>query len=605
MSSFPVDAALPRLRAALAGGGVAVLTAPPGAGKTTRVPPALLEALPAHGRIVMLEPRRLAAVSAARWMARALGEEVGRTVGYAIRFERRVSAATRIEVVTEGILTRRLQTDPGLDGVALVIFDEFHERSLNADLALALCLDARRNLREDLALLVMSATLDAGPVAALLGGAPVVAAPGKTFAVDVRYLDGDRDARPSRVPALVARAVERALAETEGDVLAFLPGAGEIRACAELLRGSAAVAAGGDRPAPALRRPAVRGAGAGAAARGAAQGRARHVDRRDEPHHRGRAHGGRFRARPPGRAPRRLGDGPPRHGAGSPVAGRPARRPCRADRPRRLLPALLAAGLRGADGVRAARGARRGPRLAGSRAGDLGRAGAGRAPVARPAARRPSGGGARFARRPRRARCRVGADRRRQGHGAPAAAPAPGAPRAPRGVGRRRGVRVQPGGAALRPRRARPGGAPAGAGRRGVRPRGPHRGPGAFSRDRQGRRRHGRGGPARGGADGAAAREPAPRGSAVRRGAAGRRSARQVAPRRLPRPSRARAGTPPASATCWRTAEARGFRLRAACAGTSSSWRSRSMPERAARGSFTSHPRSRRRPCARNWPDTS
>lgn len=245
MSPSPIDEALPRLRAALAGGGVAVLTAPPGAGKTTRVPPALLEALPPHGRIVMLEPRRLAAVSAARWMARALGEEVGRTVGYAIRFERRVSAATRIEVVTEGILARRLQADPGLAGVSLVIFDEFHERSLNADLALALCLDARRNLREDLGILVMSATLDVGPVAALLGGATVVAAPGKTFAVEVRYLDGERADRPARVPALVARAVERALAEEAGDVLAFLPGAGEIRACDGLLRGLPAVVSGG------------------------------------------------------------------------------------------------------------------------------------------------------------------------------------------------------------------------------------------------------------------------------------------------------------------------------------------------------------------------
>ena len=167
---FPVDEALPRLRAALAGRRAAVLTAPPGAGKTTRVPPALLETFPAGGRIVMLEPRRLAAVAAARWMARALGEEVGATVGYAIRFERRVSPATRIEVVTEGILARRLQEDPALEGIACVIFDEFHERSLNADLALALCLDARRTLREDLALLVMSATLDAAPVAALLGG---------------------------------------------------------------------------------------------------------------------------------------------------------------------------------------------------------------------------------------------------------------------------------------------------------------------------------------------------------------------------------------------------------------------------------------------------
>jgi ATP-dependent helicase HrpB len=229
---LPVDEAIPRLRAALADRGVAVLTAPPGAGKTTRVPLALLDAIPAGGRIVMLEPRRLAAVSAAHWMARALGGQVGDSIGYAIRFERRASAATRIEVVTEGILTRRLQTDPSLEGVALVIFDEFHERSLNADLALALCLDARRGIREDLALLVMSATLDAGPVAALLGDAPVISAEGRSHQVEVRYLGDDRGASPTE---RVARAVERALAETDGDILAFLPGAGEIRACQGML----------------------------------------------------------------------------------------------------------------------------------------------------------------------------------------------------------------------------------------------------------------------------------------------------------------------------------------------------------------------------------
>jgi ATP-dependent helicase HrpB len=244
MTSYPVDEALPEVRAALAGGGVAVLIAPPGAGKTTRVPPALLADLPPAGRILMLEPRRLAAVAAARWMARAFGEEVGRTVGYTIRFERCVSPATRIEVVTEGILTRRLQSDPGLEGVSVVVFDEFHERSLNADLALALCLDARRALREDLGLLVMSATLEAGPVAALLGGARVVAAAGRSFPVEVRYLGGERDPHPARVPAAVARAVERALAESAGDVLAFLPGVREIRACADLLRAAPAVAAG-------------------------------------------------------------------------------------------------------------------------------------------------------------------------------------------------------------------------------------------------------------------------------------------------------------------------------------------------------------------------
>jgi ATP-dependent helicase HrpB len=240
---YPVEEALPRLTAALAEHGAAVLTAPPGAGKTTCVPPALLRGITAGGRILMLEPRRLAAVAAARWMARAFGEEVGGTVGYAIRFDRRVSGATRIEVVTEGILTRRLQEDPALEGVALVIFDEFHERSLNTDLALALCLDTRRSLREDLALLVMSATLEAAPVAALLDGAPVVSAKGMSWPVEVRYL-GDERERGKRPPERVAAAVERALAETEGDVLAFLPGAGEIRACRDLLDGSPAFRGG-------------------------------------------------------------------------------------------------------------------------------------------------------------------------------------------------------------------------------------------------------------------------------------------------------------------------------------------------------------------------
>jgi ATP-dependent helicase HrpB len=200
----------------------------------------LLDAVPGGGGIVMLEPRRLAAVAAARWMARGLGQEVGGTVGYSIRFERRVSPSTRIEVVTEGILTRRLQADPGLAGVGLVIFDEFHERSLNSDLALALCLDARRGLREDLAILVMSATVDAAPVAALLGDAPVIVSEGRTFPVELRHLG---DERGVRVADRVARVVELALGETDGDILAFLPGVGEIRGCQALLEESPAVRA--------------------------------------------------------------------------------------------------------------------------------------------------------------------------------------------------------------------------------------------------------------------------------------------------------------------------------------------------------------------------
>ena len=231
-SPLPIDSILPELRNTVSVSANTVLHAPPGAGKTTRAPLALLD-LPgrAAGRIVMLEPRRLAAVHAAHRMASTLGEEAGETVGYAMRFERRVSRKTRIEVVTEGILTRRLQRDPCLEGVSLVIFDEFHERSIHADLALAFCLEVQREVRPDLKLLVMSATLDTGPVAALLGEAPVVVSEGRSFPVEVRYLEESRD----RFPARMAHAVRRALSEKEGDVLAFLPGSGEIRACCELL----------------------------------------------------------------------------------------------------------------------------------------------------------------------------------------------------------------------------------------------------------------------------------------------------------------------------------------------------------------------------------
>jgi len=229
-----IDAILPELRSALERGNVAVLQAPPGAGKTTRVPLELLDAPFLKGQgIVMLEPRRLAAVNAARYMAGTRGEEAGRTVGYSIRFERKTSAATRIEVVTEGILTRRLQHDPLLEGVGLVIFDEFHERSLTCDLSLALCRDVQQGLREDLRILVMSATLDASPVAELLGGAPLIASEGRQFPVEIRYLKAEP---ATRLAETTVAGVLRALSETKGDVLAFLPGAGDIRRCERLLR---------------------------------------------------------------------------------------------------------------------------------------------------------------------------------------------------------------------------------------------------------------------------------------------------------------------------------------------------------------------------------
>jgi ATP-dependent helicase HrpB len=232
-SACPIDDIVTSLQEAILKNSSVVLHAPPGAGKTTRVPLALLDVLPhAKGRIVMLEPRRLAAVSAARWMSGLLGEEVGRTVGYSIRFDSRTSSSTRIEVVTEGILTRRIQADPALEGTAIVIFDEFHERSLHADLALALCLDARKNLREDLKVLVMSATLDCAAIASLLGNAPIITSSGRAFPVEERYIADKRD---RLLAGQIAEAAGAALNETEGDILVFLPGAGEIRACAEAL----------------------------------------------------------------------------------------------------------------------------------------------------------------------------------------------------------------------------------------------------------------------------------------------------------------------------------------------------------------------------------
>ena len=233
-SPLPIDAALPGLTAALATNAAAVLVAPPGAGKTTRVPLVLIDEPWAKDRkILVLEPRRLAARAAAARMAATLGEQVGDTVGLRVRFGSKVSKRTRIEVVTEGIFTRLILDDPSLDGIAAVLFDEFHERSLDADLGLALARDAQQGLREDLKLLVMSATIDGARVAALLDGAPVVESEGRSFPVAMRYLG--RDPR-ARIENQVADAVERALRAETGSALVFLPGAGEIRRTETLLK---------------------------------------------------------------------------------------------------------------------------------------------------------------------------------------------------------------------------------------------------------------------------------------------------------------------------------------------------------------------------------
>lgn len=232
-SGLPIEAVLPALAAALRAGTGAVLQAAPGAGKTTIVPLALLgEPWLGGRRIVMLEPRRLAARAAAHRMAQLLGERVGDTVGYRVRMETRVGPSTRIEVVTEGVLTRILQHDPALEGTGIVIFDEFHERSLHADLGLALTLQSRAVLREDLRVLVMSATLDGGPIASLLGDARVITSEGRAFPVETRWLPRKIE---GRMEPAVARSVCAALDTEDGDVLVFLPGAGEIRRVEEML----------------------------------------------------------------------------------------------------------------------------------------------------------------------------------------------------------------------------------------------------------------------------------------------------------------------------------------------------------------------------------
>ncbi|MFB6364061.1 ATP-dependent helicase HrpB [Paenibacillus elgii] len=233
MGELPIDRVLTQLKEKLGKHTNAVLVAPPGAGKTTRVPLALLDEPWVAGRkIMMLEPRRLAARAAARYMASRLGEQVGETVGYRVRLDTKVGPKTRIEVITEGVLTRLLQADPALEDVAVVIFDEFHERSLHADLGLAFALESQAVLRDDLRILVMSATLDAAPVAALMRDAPVVVSEGRSYPVETRYLSKPVE---GKLEQAVVACIRQALAAEKGDLLAFLPGAGEIRRVERLL----------------------------------------------------------------------------------------------------------------------------------------------------------------------------------------------------------------------------------------------------------------------------------------------------------------------------------------------------------------------------------
>ncbi len=231
ITSLPAATIAGDLNRCLGTCGTVVVTAPPGAGKSTVLPLTILAALPEDSRILMLEPRRIAARQIAARMASLLDEEVGETVGYRIRFEKRISRRTRIEVVTEGILTRMLVEDPGLETVAILIFDEFHERSLQTDLALALSIEAQQILRPDLKLVLMSATLDTQELCATLG-AQAISCEGRMFPVEIQY---GRDIAPEEIVEATVRQIRSAHQSHEGDMLAFLPGEGEIRRCAEAL----------------------------------------------------------------------------------------------------------------------------------------------------------------------------------------------------------------------------------------------------------------------------------------------------------------------------------------------------------------------------------
>jgi ATP-dependent helicase HrpB len=240
MHTLPIDLLIPVLLRSFSESSNAVIVAPPGAGKTTRVAPAIVEAgllAPKNPAVVMLQPRRVAARAAAARIAEERGWKLGGEVGYQIRFEKRIGPKTRLRVVTEGILTRQMQADPFLEGVGCVILDEFHERSIHTDLALAMLREIQRTVREDLRIVVMSATMNPGPVAKFLGGAPIFESEGRLFPIEIEYLDRPRGALDSPVWETCAAAIGRAIANPEaGDVLVFLPGIGEIRRTEELVR---------------------------------------------------------------------------------------------------------------------------------------------------------------------------------------------------------------------------------------------------------------------------------------------------------------------------------------------------------------------------------